>query len=400
MQLLINWLPWICILPGLAGLLSCAPMPAAVVEPPALASLTPRHYPRFNDMGGFEMLEQSISQSLSYLLKLPAQRIIAFGPDRYTAAHLIKSLEDFRRLIGSSPSVAELNRAIRNRYRVYRAAGANPANEVLFTGYFEPLLQGSRKADARYPVAIHGRPADLVEIDLSLFAPDLAGRRIQGRYINGSVQPYPTRGEIRRMDDFNAIAPPVAWLKDEVDLLTLQIQGSGKVQYEDGKVQRIQFDSSNGQPYRSIGRRLIDQGRIAAHEMSMPAIRSYLQRHPDQLADILDHNPRYIFFKKAVGGPNGSLGVPLTPMRSLAVDHELFPSAALAFFSTPFPHVNDQGVIEHWTSLSSFALAQDAGSAIKGPGRADLFVGAGLTSEVAAGHLKHSGRLYFLVLKP
>jgi membrane-bound lytic murein transglycosylase A len=395
-----KWLPWIFIVAGIAGLLCCAPLPTAVVQPPALESLSPRHYPHFDDRGGFETLEQSISQSLRYLHRLPAQRTIAFGPDRYTAAHLVKSLEDFRRLIRSSPSAPELNRAIRNRYRVYRAAGANPAGEVLFTGYYEPLLQGSPEGSAQYPVPIHGRPTDLVEIDLSLFAPDLAGRRIQGRYINGGVLPYPTRGEIRRTDNFNALAPPVAWLKDEVDLLTLQIQGSGKVRFEDGQVQRIQFDSSNGRPYRSIGRRLIDQGRIAARDISMPAIRAYLQQHPDQVADILDHNPRYIFFKEGVGGPIGSLGVPLTPMRSLAVDHGLFPSAALAFFNAPFPHVNDQGVIEQWAPLSRFVLAQDAGSAIKGPGRADLFVGAGSKSEVAAGHLKHPGRLYFLVLKP
>lgn len=385
---------------SIGGLLSCAPMPTTVVEPPALVRLSSGNFPNFEDMGGFEKLDESITQSLSYLRKLPPERTIAFGPDRYTVAHLIRSLGDFRRLIQSSPSDGELNRIIRNRYRVYRAAGSNPANEVLFTGYYEPLLEGSRKASAQFPVPIHGRPADLVEIDLSLFAPDLAGRRIQGRYTNGSVLPYPTRGEIRQLDDFNTLAPPVAWLKDEVDLLTLQIQGSGKVRFEDGNVQRIQFDSSNGRPYRSIGRRLIDQGRIAAQDMSMPAIRSYLQQHPDQLADILDQNPRYIFFKKADGGPRGALGVPLTPMRSLAVDQGLFPSAALAFFSTRFPHVNDQGVIEHWESFSSFALAQDAGSAIKGPGRVDLFVGAGPKSEAAAGHLKHPGRLHFLVLRP
>jgi membrane-bound lytic murein transglycosylase A len=396
----LKWLPWVFILSSIGGLLSCAPRPTAVVEPPVLERLSPRHYPHFEDMGRFEMLDQSISRSLSYLRKLPPQRTLAFGPDRYTAAHLMKSLEDFRRLIQGSPSEGKLNRVIRDRYRVYRAAGGNPSNEVLFTGYYEPLLEGCRTASDRYPVPIHGRPADLVEIDLSLFAPDLAGRRIQGRYADGRVLPYPTRGQIRRMDDFKALAPPVAWLKDEVDLLTLQIQGSGKVRFENGEVQRIQFDSSNGRPYRSIGRRLIDQGRIAAKDMSMPAIRSYLQQHPDQLADILDHNPRYIFFKKAAGGPKGSLGVPLTPMRSLAVDQGIFPSAALAFFSTPFPRVDDQGIIGHWETFSGFALAQDAGSAIKGPGRADLFVGAGPKPETAAGHLKHPGRLFFLVLTP
>lgn len=399
-SLLLKALRLVCILLSIGGLLSCAPRPIAAVEPPALARVSPRDYPDFEDMGGFAMLDEGISQSLSYLCKLPAERTMAFGPDNYTVAHLMKSLEDFRRLIQSLPSDRELNRVIRNRYRVYRAAGSNQANEVLFTGYYEPLFEGSRKASAQYPIAIHGRPADLVEINLSLFAPDLAGRRIQGRYTNGSVRPYPTRGEIRHMDDFNALAPPLAWLKDEVDLLTLQIQGSGKVRFEDGDVQRIQFDSSNGRPYRSIGRRLIDQGCITAQNMSMPAIRSYLQQHPDQLADILDHNPRYIFFKKANDGPRGALGVPLTPMRSLAVDQGLFPSAALAFFSTQLPHVNEQGGIEHWESFSSFGLAQDTGSAIKGPGRVDLFVGTGRKPETVAGHLKHPGRLHFLVLRP
>ncbi len=399
-SLLLKSLRSVCILLSIGVLIACAPKPAAIIAPPALARLSIRNYPHFEDIGGFKMLNESISQSLNYFRKLPLERTISFGPDSYSVAHLIASLEDFRRLIQSMPTEQELNRVIRDRYRVYRAAGGNSANEVLFTGYYEPLLEGSREASARYPIPIHGRPADLVDIDLSLFAPDLAGRRIQGRYTNGRVIPYPTRGEIRRLDKFNALAPPVAWLKDEVDLLILQIQGSGKVRFEDGKVLRIQFDSSNGRPYRSIGRRLIDQGCIAAQDMSMPAIRSYLRQHPDRLADILDHNPRYIFFKKADGGPRGALGVSLTPMRSLAVDQGLFPSAALAFFSTQLPHVNEQGVIERWEPFSGFALAQDTGSAIKGPGRVDLFVGAGRQSETAAGHLKHPGRLHFLVLTP
>jgi membrane-bound lytic murein transglycosylase A len=392
-------LRWSCLIVFIGVLAACAPMRPVSVEAPALMRVSIRDYPRFEDSGGFKMLDNSIAQSLNYLHKLPPERSIAFGRDTYTVAHLIESLEDFRRLILAAPSPSELNRAIRSRYHVYRAAGLPQSNDVLFTGYYEPLLEGSRRASRRFSIPVYGRPADLVDIDLSLFAADLAGRRIQGRYTNGRVVPYPTRGEIRRMQDFDKLAPPVAWLKDEVDLLVLQIQGSGKIRVENGDILHIQFDSSNGRPYQSIGRRLIDQGRITAQDMSMPAIRSYLQQHPELIGDILDHNPRYIFFKKAGRGPRGALGVPLTPLRSLAVDRRIFPSAALAFFSTRFPQVNAVGNIEQWGSYSSFALTQDAGSAITGPGRVDIFMGAGRTAEVAAGHLKHHGRLHFLVLK-
>ena len=388
-----------CILWGVGLLLSCAPMPKPSVAPPAMIPLPIKDYPRFEDSGGFLRLDNSIARSLDYLKKLPGDRKMAFGPDRYTVAHLIDSLAAFRRLIASSPSTQALNQAIRDNYRVYRAAGRDLTKDILFTGYYEPLLTGSRNESATYPVPVHGRPADLVEIDLSLFAPDLEGRRIQGRYTNGRVIPYPTRAEIRHMDHFNTLAPPVVWLKDEVDLVNLHIQGSGKVQLSDGDILQIQFDSSNGRPYRSIGRWLIDQGCIAPRDMSMPAIRTYLRQHPDKTAAILDQNPRYIFFRRANSGPNGALGVALTPMRSIAVDRGLFPSAALAFFVTQFPRVNDQGIIERWEPYHSFALAQDSGSAITGPGRVDLFVGAGREAEVAAGHLKHPGLLHFLVLK-
>ncbi len=132
----------------------------------------------------------------------------------------------------------------------------------------------------------------------------------------------------------------------------------------------------------------------------MQAIRSYLQSNPQSTDAILGHNPRYIFFRKAKKGPLGSLGVTITSMRSLAVDRGLLPSGALAFFATQLPQVDSKGEIERWASYSGFALAQDAGSAIKGAGRIDLFMGHGPRAETAAGHLKHPGQLYFLVLKP
>lgn len=375
------------------------PPPPPEVPQPVLQRLAPAQRPLFGDDLAYEGLDRSIRMSLDYLGRLPAGQTVAFGPDQVSVGHLIRSLEAFRTLAAGKPDAKRLNQVLNERFRVYRAAGDSQGGAVLYTGYYEPTLSGSAQPDARFPVPVHSRPSDLVTIDLSLFAPDLKGRRITGRYTGRTVVPYPERSLIRRDPDFDRLAPPIAWLQDPVDLLILQIQGSGKVRLEDGQELRIQFDASNGQPYRSIGRLLIAQGKIKAGQMSMQAIRTYLRNNPREVAAIMDHNPRYIFFRRARQGPFGALGVPLTPRRSIAVDRRVFPAGALAFVSTPLPRVDPEGRITGWAPYGGFALAQDTGSAITGPGRVDLFMGDGLQAEVAAGHLKHEGALYFLVLK-
>jgi membrane-bound lytic murein transglycosylase A len=385
-------------------LAGCALIPTPEPVPPApdtgLKRLGLSQYPLFSDGGEIGALQLSIDNSLAYLRRLPADGDIDFGTDRYTVAHLIQSLETFSRIMGEKPSTEQLNQTIRDRFHVYQSVGRTTEKDVLFTGYYEPLLIAGLSQSSLFDTPVHSKPLDMVEIDLSPFFDDLKGRSIVGRYTGKTVVPYPTRSEIRKKVDFNVTAPPVVWLRDEIDLLILQIQGSGRVQLTDGTELHILYDGSNGRPYRSIGRLLIDQGRISPEQMSMQAIRAYLRKHPETAHEIMDHNPRYIFFKTARQGPFGALGQPLTPMRSLAVDRTFIPSAALAFIALPVPEIDAQGKIEHWRPYCGFALAQDAGSAIKGPGRADLFMGHGLRAEVGAGHLKHSGALYFLILKP
>jgi membrane-bound lytic murein transglycosylase A len=376
------------------------PIRLPVTPMEALRRLDVAAYPPFDENGDPAPLLRSIDASLAYLRRLPAERKITFGPDAYSVAHLIKSLEFFAGLMAAKPSNERLNGVIRQRFRVYQAIGQSHAGDVLFTGYYEPLLRASRVQTSEYTTPVHPKPLDMVKIDLSPFADDLKGRTIIGQYTGQTVVPYPTRKQIREDADFNATSPPIIWLRDEVDLLILQIQGSGRVELEDGTQLHILYDGSNGRPYRSIGKLLIAEGRISLQEMSMQAIRTYLKQHPDEANRILDHNPRYIFFKTAEYGPVGALGEPLTPMRSIAVDPTLMPFAALAFISVPLPRVNPEGRIGQWQPYTGFALAQDAGSAITGPGRVDLFMGHGLRAEVGAGHLKHSGALWFLILKP
>jgi membrane-bound lytic murein transglycosylase A len=382
----------------------CALKTEPPLHPPlpkvALKRVAATDFPLFAETGNIAPLLQSINMSLAYLKRLPADRPIDFGADPYPVSHMIESLDAFAQIIKSKPSQYQLNQILREKFRVYQSVGRPDQKDVLFTGYYEPLLAADLTPTQKFNTPVHSKPLDMVEIDLSRFAPDLKGRTIVGKYTGKTVEPYPTRKEIRNTAGFNKTAPPIAWLRDEIDLLILQIQGSGRVRLANGEQRHILYNGSNGRPYRSIGRMLIDKGLIPPEKMSMQAIRAYLRQHPEMSHNIIDHNPRYIFFKTAQEGPLGALGQPLTPMRSLAVDRSIMPSAALAFITTPMPKVNTHGIIERWEPYNGFALAQDAGSAIKGPGRIDLFMGHGLKAEVGAGHLKHSGTLYFLILKP
>lgn len=380
-----------------------APLPPAPMKPPvllpALEPLESDAYPFFSDKLAFFQLDKAIKTSLAYLEKRPPDQRIWFGNDPYSVAHLQHSLKVFQAFIARRPTVHELNAFVAERFRVYRSTGRSEKRDVLFTGYYEPLLEGRRSASKVFSVPVYSRPADLLDIDLSLFASDLKGRRIVGRREGHTVVPYFDRGQIRQHTEFDQIAPPLVWLRDEVDLFILQIQGSGRVDLGDGSFAYVQFDSSNGRAYRSVGRLLIDKGKIPADRMSMQAIRAYLRKHPREKTAIMDHNPRYIFFREGSGPPLGALGVPLTAMRSIAVDRRVIPLAALTFMTTDLADVDANGTITGWSPYNGFALTQDTGSAITGPGRVDLFWGHGLRAEVGAGHLKHSGQLYLLVLK-
>ncbi len=395
--------------PGAAGMLCAAVLlivfgckarfePAPAPQP--LVRLSVADYPAFDDDLDFVRLGEAVSRSIAYYRRLPAERMIPFGPDAYPVHHLIRSLTSFSELIAGHPDRETLNRTIREAYRVYRAAGRGADGRVLYTGYYEPELPGSAQARPDYPIPVLSRPSDLVEIDLSPFAPDLKGRRIVGRYADGTVVPYPDRSQIRRESDrLIAVASPVAWLRDEIDLLILQIQGSGRITLDDGRMLCVRYNGSNGRPYQSIGRLLIEQGHLTPDTASMQRIRDFLRRNPERREAILDGNPRYIFFRVAEGGPFGALNEPLTPLRSIAVDPKCFPAGALAFAQLPTPRVDDAGGIASWRTHNGFVLAQDSGSAIQGTGRADFFWGSGLAAETAAGHLKHPGELFFIVLQ-
>jgi len=373
------------------------------VKPPtrenAMEPISSRSYPDFLDDMTYNGLEHSILQSLSYLNKIPTDRRFVFGKDQYDTEHMIKSLQHFLDYIQTRPSRKDLEEFIQSDYRIYRSVGRDGKGEVLYTGYYEPLLKGSLVRSEQYLFPIYTRPQDLITIDLSLFHEKFRGERIIGRYADQSVVPYYDRSEIDTDGVLQDKAEVLAWAEDPVDVFFLQIQGSGKVQLDNGEVFNVHYQTSNGRPYRSIGKLLIDEEKISVADMSMQKIREYLHDHPDEIDAVLNYNPSYVFFKIEPGGPLGNINVKLTPGRSIALDRRLFPPAALAFIETEKPLIDDTGQIRSWQHFSRFTLNQDTGGAIRGPGRADLFWGNGTYAEIAAGHLKHTGKLYFLVLK-
>jgi membrane-bound lytic murein transglycosylase A len=272
----------------------------------------------------------------------------------------------------------------------------------LFTGYYEPLLYGSRRRSERYRYPLLTRPADLVAIDLSAFRPEWKGIRIGGRFVDGSFLPFPDRAAI----DGGALAGrglELVWVDDAVDAFFLHIQGSGRVALAEGGTLRVGYAAQNGHPYVAIGKVLVERGELTRSAVSMQAIRRWLATNPARAGEVLAANPSYVFFRslgEAQGtlgpedGPLGSQGVPLVAGRSLAVDRAFVPLGVPLWLDGLAP-----GPVEGAadTTLRRLLVAQDTGGAIRGPLRGDVFFGFGDEAADLAGRMKHPGRLWLLL---
>ncbi|MDG4475882.1 murein transglycosylase A [Thiovibrio frasassiensis] len=351
--------------------------------------------PWLQDDLGYESLGPAIDRSVHYLRQLPAEKTFLLCGEHYSVAWLIESLLSFKRIIAEKPSPQALTALLKKQFILCQAAGRGSDRKMLLTGYFEPLFKASLTKSARYRYPLYRRPPDLVTIPRGK-----GEEKKSGRMENGTLVPYPTRAEIEKGDLL--AGQELVYLADPVDAFILHIQGSGRIELADGSQRRVQFAAKNGHAYRSIGRLLVEKGVMPRQEATLPRIVRYLKEHPEEQEAILHYNDSFVFFRWGDGpavGPQGCLGEPLTPGRSVALDQKCFPPGSLAFLTTRKPRVNAAGEIVGWEPLSRFVVNQDSGSAITGPGRLDLFWGGGRYAEVAAGNMKHPGVLYFLVKK-
>ncbi len=266
-------------------------------------------------------------------------------------------------------------------------AGNNNESEGLFTGYYEPQLNGARQRGGAFQTPLLRRPPDLVMVELGRFRPAWRGERIAGRVVDGSLLPYPSRAEIER-GALDRMHLAILWVDDPVDAFFLQVQGSGRVRMPDGSMVQLGYDGQNGQTYVAIGKLLVDRGVMAREDVSLQSIRAWIKAHPAEGAALMDENPSYVFFRERAGdGPLGAEGIVLTPGRSLAVDRNFIPLGAPLYLVTDNP------------ALRRLMVAQDTGGAIAGPVRGDVFWGFGPEAEAKAGAMRARGHYYILLPK-
>lgn len=286
---------------------------------------------------------------------------------------------------------AALRAFFETRFRPWRVVNSDESTEGLVTGYYEPLLRGSRERSKSFSHAIYGVPDDLLVVDLGELYPELKNFRLRGRLDGRRVVPYWPRAELTPQ------APALAgkallWVADPIELFFLQVQGSGRVELPDGRRVRVGYADQNGHPYQSIGRWLVEQGELKLEDASMQGIQAWARANPKRLHELLNVNPSFVFFRELPdngGGPPGALGVPLTPGRSIAVDPRAVPLGAPVFLATTQPASGQP--------MQRLVLAQDTGGAIKGAVRADFFWGFGAEAGAQAGRMRQKGEMWVLL---
>ncbi|MEM7051896.1 MAG: murein transglycosylase A [Acidobacteriota bacterium] len=266
--------------------------------------------------------------------------------------------------------------------------------EGLLTGYYEPTLNGSRRPSERFAHPLYRRPPELVSVDLGQFRDDLEGRRLAGRIQAGKLRPFDDRAAL----DTGSLAGrglELAWVDDPIDAFFLHIQGSGRLELDDGTAMRVGYAAQNGHPYHAIGRSLVDRGELLREEVSMQSIRRWLEQNGAAAAALMAENRSYIFFRELdQAGPIGSQGVVLTPERSLAVDRQFLPLGAPIWIDStaPSPRIGEADL-----PLRRLLIAQDTGGAIRGPVRGDVFWGPGAAAAEVAGRMKSPALLWLLL---
>lgn len=368
-----------------------------------MALVEPGEIPDFIDDGKPGDLRKSAEQSLLYYQGLPQDTLFIFGQDRYPCDRMTRSMEVLVRFLQKNPSRKELNRFIKKEFLIYRGGGTRSEQPVTFSAYFEPVLEASLEPDGIYCYPLYARPPDLIDVHLELFDPAKKGERIPGRLEGRNLVPYYTREEIDSKKALGGKGLEIAWAKDPVDVLMLQIQGSGMIRCPaSGKTYHIRYAGDNGRPYRSVGLHLIETGIIPKHEFTKAKMIQFLASVlPDRRQEVLNVNPRYVFFEllPSTTLTRGSLEVSLTPGRSVASDPKFYPKGALSFIRTARPVFNPRMEFKGTARLSRFVLNQDEGGAIKGTGRIDYFAGGSKEAEKMAERLWYPGELYFFVLK-
>ena len=293
----------------------------------------------------------------------------------------------------NNPDSDSVRAYFRQNFSVYKTTNVDGAESGLITGYYQPILKGSRTKSAKYPFPLYTTPPDLITVELDGLFPELKYKRVRGRVVGNKLVPYFNRAEIET-DNSPIKGRELLYIDNIVDVFFLQIQGSGVVQFENGEQVMVGYADQNGHTYNSVGRLLIERGELTSANASMAGIKNWVKNNPLRFRELLNNNPSFVFFRElpsGLPGPIGALGVPILAERAVAVDPKFVPLGAPVFLSTTQPNNNKP--------LKRLMMAQDTGGAIKGGVRADFFWGAGAEAGAKAGAMKQSGKIWVLLPK-
>lgn len=342
------------------------------------------------DKEDFANFAAAFFKSCDKIAALPAERAMGGDGMAGTAGDWQPICEQARALTHDPAAWRSFFEAVFTPVSVYN----NDQPSGLFTGYYEASLKGSRERKPPYLTPLYLRPPELVMVELGRFREELKGHRIAGRVEDGTLVPFADRAAI----DQGALSGrelEFVWVDSAVDAFFLHIQGSGVVEMDDGSELRVGYAAQNGHPYFAIGRDLIEQGYVPREEMSMQAIRDWLEANPDKADALMQKNASFVFFRELLtGGPIGAQGVELTPERSIAVDRKFWPLGVPVWLSTVVAPASSPAEVEKFERLM---MAQDTGGAIRGPVRGDVFWGHGDYAYDMSGGMKSEGRIWMLL---
>ena len=332
--------------------------------------------------GDWRAMLKSIDYSLRYLqTPTAAQAYQRYPVPGITRDRVRRSLVRFRQLLVSSPSPAQLQAAINREFVFYKSVGNDGQGTVVFTGYFEPIYAASRTPNAEYRYPLYRLPADF----------------------NSWATPHPTRAQLEGEDGLGKNSRlrgrELVWLRDRLEAFLVHVQGSARLRMSDGSLMTVGYAGKTNYPYSSVGRELVKDGKLQLEGLTLPVLIDYFRRFPTEMNQYLPRNQSFVFFKETNGAPaTGSIGVPVTAERSIATDKSLMPPGALALIRATIPYPNATGQLES-RMVSRYVLDQDTGSAIRGAGRVDIFMGTGPQAGDRAGVIGGAGELYYPLLK-
>ena len=396
------------LLVGVLLMVQCRKAPG-VVSGPGWVALSPGQTPPLIDEGPSETLVLALDRQLTWLRKQSKEKVWSFGERAVSRDHMIRSLERFRQIWLEDR--ASLRSRLLDEFTIYRFQW-DGRPDILFTGYYAPILDAAREPDERFRFPLYRFPDDAIFVrpgrfDPVMMRPGTGTRdpRVTARFDarRREVVPYHTREEIDGKGVLAGRNLELVWLEDYFEAFLFHVQGGGFVRLRDGSFLKLNYAGKNGHPYASVGRLLVEAGKIPKEQVSIQAISAWFEAHPEDLMPYCFRNKSYVFYQADKTShpeltlemyPSGVHGFPVTPLRSIATDKKYFSGGVLAYIEGN--HVTESGRQE---PIQSFVLDQDTGGAIKN-GHIDYFLGAGGDAAEKAGRLKDAkGRLYLFILK-